>query len=193
MSEKKTDMNPEESTENTETVETAGKPDKKDKKQGKLLEKQLEDAKKEYEKLAEEKAALNDTYLRMLAEYDNFRKRAQKEKESLYAETVAETVEKLLPVIDNLDRAVAVDVSSSDAASVVTGVQKVLDGALEIFGKMGVSEIPALGETFDPELHNAVMHEESDEYGENVISDVFMKGYKLGDKVIRYAVVKVMN
>lgn len=184
------------SSENTEEVkpeteETAEKPDKKDKKAVKLLEKQLEDSKKEYEKLLEEKKALNDTYLRMLAEYDNFRKRVQKEKEGLYADGMAEAVEKLLPVLDNLERAASAE--ATDVQSVLDGVKKVLSQADEIFAKLGVSEIPAKGEKFDPELHNAVMHEDNEDFDENTVSDVFLKGYKLGDKVIRHSVVKVMN
>lgn len=184
------------SSENTEEVkpeteETAEKLDKKDKKAVKLLEKQLEDSKKEYEKLLEEKKALNDTYLRMLAEYDNFRKRVQKEKEGFYADGMAEAVEKLLPVLDNLERAASAE--ATDVQSVLDGVKKVLSQADEIFAKLGVSEIPAKGEKFDPELHNAVMHEENEDFDENTVSDVFLKGYKLGDKVIRHSVVKVMN
>ena len=180
------------SSENTEEVkpeteETAEKPDKKDKKAVKLLEKQLEDSKK----LLEEKKTLNETYLRMLAEYDNFRKRVQKEKEGLYADGMAEAVEKLLPVLDNLERAASAE--ATDVQSVLDGVKKVLSQADEIFAKLGVSEIPAKGEKFDPELHNAVMHEENEDFDENTVSDVFLKGYKLGDKVIRHSVVKVMN
>lgn len=170
---------------------TNEKTDKKDKKNAKLLEKQLDDAKKECERLQAEKDALNDTYLRMLAEYDNFRKRAQKEKESVYADGLAEAVEKLLPVLDNLDRAAAVE--TEDAAAVLDGVGKVLAQANEVFAKLGVSEIPAKGEKFDPELHNAVMHEDNEDFEENTVSEVFLKGYKLGDKVIRHSVVKVMN
>ena len=200
MSDKMDKMNEEKketvSSENTEEVkpeteETAEKLDKKDKKAVKLLEKQLEDSKKEYEKLLEEKKALNDTYLRMLAEYDNFRKRVQKEKEGLYADGMAEAVEKLLPVLDNLERAASAE--ATDVQSVLDGVKKVLSQADEIFAKLGVSEIPAKGEKFDPELHNAVMHEDNEDFDENTVSDVFLTGYKLGDKVIRHSVVKVMN
>lgn len=181
-----------EKTAQTEKSEpTNEKTDKKDKKNARLLEKQLDDAKKECEKLQAEKDALNDTYLRMLAEYDNFRKRAQKEKESVYADGLAEAVEKLLPVLDNLDRAAAVE--TEDAAAVLDGVGKVLAQANEVFAKLGVSEIPAKGEKFDPELHNAVMHEDNEDFEENTVSEVFLKGYKLGDKVIRHSVVKVMN
>lgn len=154
---------------------------KKDKDNKKIEE--LENALKESE----------DKYLRMLAEYDNFKKRTQKEKESLYKEGIADSVEKLLTVLDNLDRAAAVDVEKSDAQSVVDGVNKILEQAKEVFAKMGVEEIPAKGEAFNPELHNAVMHEENEEYGENTVSEVFLKGYKMGDKVIRHSMVKVAN
>ena len=151
----------------------------------------FEEERDEYEKLLDEKNTLNDTYLRMLAEYDNFRKRVQKEKEGLYADGMAEAVEKLLPVLDNLERAASAE--ATDVQSVLDGVKKVLSQADEIFAKLGVSEIPAKGEKFDPELHNAVMHEENEDFDENTVSDVFLKGYKLGDKVIRHSVVKVMN
>jgi len=129
----------------------------------------------------------------MLAEYDNFRKRAQKEKDSMYSAGIADSVEKLLEVLDNLERAAAVDVEKSDAKSVVDGVIKVLEQATAIFEKLGVSEIPAKGEKFNPNVHNAVMHEENPDIEENTITDVFLKGYTLGDKVIRHSVVKVAN
>ena len=107
--------------------------DKKDKKSVKLLEKQLEISKKENEKLAKEKEELNDTYLRMMAEYDNFRKRVLKEKETMYSDGIAEAVEKLLPVLDNLERAAASGGAGTDSAAVVEGVKKILDQATEIF------------------------------------------------------------
>lgn len=134
-----------------------------------------------------------DKYLRMLAEYDNFRKRAQKEKEAIYSDAVCDSVEKLLEVLDNLERAAGVDVSKSDAQSVVDGVVKILTQAKEVFSKLGVEEIAAKGEQFNPEVHNAVMHEENEEFGENTVSEVFLKGYKRGDKVIRHSMVKVAN
>lgn len=162
------------------------KTEKKEKKSVKVLEKQLEE-------ITKEKDSLNDTYLRMLAEYDNFRKRVQKEKESLYSDGIKDAVEKLLPVLDNLDRAAAVTVNTPEATAVLEGVQKVLSQANEIFEKMGVKEIKALGEKFNPELHNAVMHEDDPDSDECIVKEVFMKGYTLGDKVIRYSVVKVVN
>lgn len=159
----------------------------------KLLEKELEETKKRVVELEGELSDEKDKYLRMLAEYDNFRKRVQKEKESIYSDAVSDSVSVLLAVLDNLERAAAVDVSQSDAQSVVDGVKKILEQAGEVFAKLGVEEIPALGEQFNPEVHNAVMHGDSDEYGENVVSEVFLKGYRIGDKVIRHSMVKVEN
>lgn len=164
-----------------ETEKKEKKSCKKDKENKKISE--LEEAIKESE----------DKYIRMLAEYDNFKKRTQKEKESLYKDGIADSVEKLLTVLDNLDRAAAVDVSNADAQSVVDGVNKILEQAKEVFSKMGVEEIAAKGEKFNPELHNAVMHEENEEYEENTVSEVFLKGYKMGDKIIRHSMVKVAN
>ncbi len=172
-----------------ETVEEAKtEPEKKEKKSSKKD--------KENKKIAELEEALKeseDKYLRMLAEYDNFKKRTQKEKESLYKEGIADSVANLLTVLDNLDRAASVDVEKSDARSVVDGVNKILEQAKEVFAKMGVEEIPAKGEKFDPELHNAVMHEDNEELEENTVSEVFLKGYKMGDKIIRHSMVKVAN
>lgn len=176
-----------------EPAEESKKSDKKDKKVMKAMEKQLAEALKAADEAQKEKEATNDTYLRMMAEYDNFRKRVQKEKESLYTDGMSEAVEKLLPVLDNLDRAVAIEVTNDEAKAVLDGVNKVLDQAKEIFEKMGVTEIPAKGEKFDPELHNAVMHEDDPDSDESIVTEVFMKGYKMGDKVIRYSMVKVVN
>lgn len=189
MSEK-INNNSEEIIEETTGKENSTEPVKEKKSDKKEKKKQLEEA---LEQAVKEKEALNDTYLRMLAEYDNFRKRVQKEKEALYSEGIADAVEKLLPVLDNLDRAAATSVTNDEAKAVLDGVEKVLAQAKEIFEKMGVTEIPALGEKFDPELHNAVMHEDDPDSDESIVKEVFMKGYKLHDKVIRYSVVKVVN
>ena len=164
-----------------EEIKKEKKPSKKEKENKRIAE--LEEALKESE----------DKYIRMLAEYDNYKKRTQKEKESLYKDGIADSVEKLLTVLDNLDRAAAVDVSKADAQGVVDGVNKILEQAKDVFAKMGVEEIPAKGEKFDPSLHNAVMHEENEEYEENTVSEVFLKGYKMGDKIIRHSMVKVAN
>ena len=179
--------------ENTQETTQEKKDAKKSDRKDKVLAKELEEKKKKIEELENTIKESEDKYLRMLAEYDNFRKRAQKEKDAMYSLGVSDSVEKLLEVLDNLERASLVDTEKADAKSVVDGVVKVLSQATAIFEKMGVTEILALGEKFDPNFHNAVMHEDNDEYEENTITDVFLKGYKLNEKVIRHSVVKVAN
>ena len=137
-----------------------------------------------------EYAALNDKYLRLCAEYDNFRKRSQKEKDSLYADIKAETLKKFLPVYDNLVR--ALDQSTADEAY-RRGVEMIMTQFNTTLEKLGVTEIESLGQKFDPAFHNAVMHVEDAEKGENEIVEVFQKGFIMGDKVIRFAMVKVAN
>ena len=137
-----------------------------------------------------EYAALNDKYLRLCAEYDNFRKRSQKEKDSLYAYIKAETLKKFLPVYDNLVR--ALDQSTEDEAY-RRGVEMIMTQFNTTMEKLGVTEIESLGQKFDPAFHNAVMHVEDAEKGENEIVEVFQKGFLMGDKVIRFAMVKVAN
>jgi len=137
-------------------------------------------------KLAEE----HDNYLRLAAEYDNFRKRSQKEKESLYTDVKAETVAKFLPVFDNLLRAEAQETQDT---AYKKGVEMTMAGLREVLSKMGVEEYGEIGDAFDPEIHNAVMHTDDESLGENVIAEVFQKGFKLKDKVIRFAMVKVAN
>ena len=137
-----------------------------------------------------EYAALNDKYLRLCAEYDNFRKRSQKEKDSLYADIKAETLKKFLPVYDNLVR--ALDQSTEDEAY-RRGVEMIMTQFNTTMEKLGVTEIESLGQKFDPAFHNAVMHVEDAEKGENEIVEVFQNGFIMGDKVIRFAMVKVAN
>ena len=137
-----------------------------------------------------EYAALNDKYLRLCAEYDNFRKRSQKEKDSLYADIKAETLKKFLPVYDNLVR--ALDQSTEDEAY-RRGVEMIMTQFNTTMERLGVTEIESLGQKFDPAFHNAVMHVEDEEKGENEIVEVFQKGFLMGDKVIRFAMVKVAN
>lgn len=133
---------------------------------------------------------LYDKYLRTLAEYDNFKKRTQKEKEELYVFAAADTVGKLLPVIDNLERAIA---SVEEKTAFSDGVEKVLHQCFDILEKMGVTKIETDGAQFDPNVHNAVMHIEDENLGTNVIAEELMAGYKYKDKVIRYSMVKVAN
>ncbi len=126
-----------------------------------------------------------DKYLRQVAEFDNYRKRTMAEKAGMYNNGVRDTVEKLLPVIDNFERAAA--------AAQDKGIEMILKQFMEILASMGVEEIPSLGEPFDPNVHQAVMHIEDESCDENVIVEVFQKGYKLSDKVIRPSMVKVAN
>ena len=131
-----------------------------------------------------------DQYLRLAAEYDNFRKRSQKEKEGIYQGAKSDAVAAFLPVYDNLDRALKQETADE---AYKKGVEMTMTGLKDILSKLGVEEIPALGETFDPALHNAVMHVEDESAGENTVVDVFQAGFRLGDKVIRFAMVKVAN
>ena len=134
--------------------------------------------------------AEHDAYLRLAAEYDNFRKRTAKEKESSYLNGKSDAVAKLLPVYDNLER--ALNQETADAAY-KKGVEMTMTELVKIFTGLGVEIFGEVGETFDPNLHNAVMHIESEELAENTISAVFQKGFKLGDKIVRFAMVQVAN
>lgn len=149
--------------------------------------KELSALKEENEKLAEELSQEKDKYLRLAAEYDNFRRRSQKEKEQIYADSYADIIEQLLPIIDNFEMAR----NFSDGDKLAEGVKMILTQASEVFEKMGVAEIET--KVFDPNVHNAVMHIDDDSYGEGEIVEVFRKGYRRGDKIIRYAMVKVAN
>ena len=144
-----------------------------------------------------EKAAKADEYLdkyqRTLAEYDNFRKRTLKEKEQLAGDTKIYVVSNLLPVLDNLERAELAAEKESDENPLKTGVQMIIRSVKEEFEKLGVKEIEALGQPFDPNFHNAVMHIEDDSVAENTVVEVFQKGYTVGEKVIRPSMVKVAN
>ena len=131
-----------------------------------------------------------DKYLRLLAEYDNYRKRSQKEKENAWTTAKADTAKEFLPVYDNLERALKQETTDEAYAK---GVQMIMTQLKTVLEKLGIEEIPALGETFDPNLHNAVMHMEDDSLGENTVAEVFQTGFKIGDKVIRHAMVKVAN
>ena len=132
----------------------------------------------------------HDSYLRLAADYDNFRKRNAKEKETLYAAGKADAVEKLLPVYDNLER--ALNQATADEAY-KKGVEMTMTQLVGILNGLGVEIFGEIGETFDPNIHNAVMHTEDEALGENVISQVFQKGFKLGEKIVRFAMVQVAN
>lgn len=160
-----------------------------DRKKVKKLESEIEVLRHQLEKAEERAAAAEDKYMRMIAEYDNFRKRSIKERESCYADAYADAVNAVLPVLDNLERAAVY----SDAEAVAKGLELTLKSFSETFAKLGICEIESLGKTFDPNVHNAVMHIDDEAYGENEIVEVLQKGYIKGDRVIRYAMVKVAN
>jgi len=134
--------------------------------------------------------AERDAHLRLAAEYDNFRKRTIKEKEASYGNGKADAVAKMLPVYDNLERALQQE--TADAAF-KKGVEMTMAELLKIFAALGVEVFGTVGDVFDPNLHNAVMHIDSDELAENTLSQVFQKGFKIGDKVVRFAMVQVAN
>ena len=168
-----------ESTENLEqeVEETTAEPQQ---------EAQAEAAPQVDEKLAQ----AEEKYLRLAAEYDNYRKRTAKEKESAWTNAKAQTVAAFLPVYDNLERALKQQTSDEAYAK---GVEMTMKGLQDVLTKLGVEVIPALGETFDPNCHNAVMHVEDESAGENTVVEVFQQGFTCGDKVIRFAMVKVAN
>ena len=134
--------------------------------------------------------AEKDRYLRLAAEYDNYRKRSAKERESIYQDVRADTVTKFLPVYDNLARALG---QATCDEAYRKGVEMIMTQLRDILSRMGVTEIEALGQKFDPALHNAVMHEQDETKGEGEIVQELQKGFKMGDKVIRFAMVKVAN
>ncbi len=176
-----------------ETAEAAdeGKLKGADKKRLKKAEAELAEVKKKLEAAEAALAEEKDKYLRMLAEYDNFRRRTAKEKETIYGDATADTVKGLLPVIDTLERAAA-SLTPEDAESPLgKGITMTLKSAADALAKLGVEEVPT--DVFNPDFHNAVMHIEDETLGEGAIVAVFQKGYRKGDHIIRYAMVQVAN
>lgn len=155
----------------------------------KKLVSELECVKKENDGLKSDLAAEKDKYLRMLAEYDNFRRRSQKDRENVYADAYSEALCELLPVLDNIERAM----NYSDSGNFADGMNMIVSQISTAMEKLGIEKFGESGEPFDPMLHNAVMHVEDENLGENVIAEVFQKGYKKGDRIIRHAMVKVAN
>ena len=174
----------EEAVENTEqTEEPKGKKSKADKK----YENEIAALKAEIEKKEAELAEQKETYLRLAAEYDNFRRRSKEERAGVYNEACSDVVNEFLPVLDNIERAAAYATDENTAA----GINMMAKAFSDTLSKLGVEEIEC--KTFDPNLHNAVMHVDDEQYGEGEIVEVFQKGFKRGDKVIRYAMVKTAN
>lgn len=144
----------------------------------------------ELESLKDQVAQQEDKYLRLAAEYDNYRRRTAKEKESIWTDAKADAAVAFLPVYDNLERALKQETADE---AYKKGVEMTMTQLKAVLEQLGIKEIPALGEPFDPNLHNAVMHVEDENFGENTVCDVFQAGFQLGEKVIRFAMVKVAN
>lgn len=172
----------EEQLEEAETLETESQTDSPDGEPEPLSE--------EAEVPAPEQMVSKEQFLRLAAEYDNYRKRTAKEKEGLWAGAKADTIQAFLPVYDNLERALKQDTADE---AYKKGVEMIMSQMKEVFAKLGVTEIEAQGQPFDPNLHNAVMHIEDENFGENMVAQVFQAGFMLGEKVIRFAMVQVAN
>ncbi len=164
-------------------------PEKKVSGDDKKLKAELEKLKKELEAKTHELEEQNDRYMRMIAEYDNYRKRTAKEKESVYTDAYFDALAQVLPIIDNIERASAYD----NGEKVLEGLKLILKSVSDMLEKMSVSAYGAMGDEFDPNIHDAMLHVEREDLGENVIADVFEKGYKKGDRVLRHAKVTVAN
>ena len=181
-------QDPVEETADTATEEPAQEEEKassKDKKKTKKLEAEIE-------KLNADLTAEQDKYMRLYAEYDNFRRRSAKEREGVYADAYCDALEQILPILDTLERAAQFSTEDADSP-MAKGLELTLKSFVETMNKMGVCEIEALGKEFDPNFHNAVMHVDDESVGENTVVEVFMKGYKKGDKILRHSMVKVAN
>ncbi len=188
-----TDEAAEQVVQEPEAPEVQSEPEEKqsrsDKKKQKKAEAEIAQLNKKLEEANAELAAANDKYMRMIAEYDNYRRRTAKEKDGIYADAYADALKGILPIIDNLERAVGV----SEAEALQKGLSMTLKGAEDALAKMGVTSFGEKGEAFDPEKHNAVMHIEDEEHGEGEITEVYQKGYAKGDKILRFAMVIVAN
>ena len=178
----------EENKDINETVEATAETEKKKKKPS-ANEKEIKALKEEIEKLNADAKEKDDKYLRLAAEYDNFRRRSREEKDATYNVALSDTVRELLPIIDNLERASAFE----DREKVKEGLAMIASSVTDVLTKLGVESFGLPGEKFDPNLHNAIMHDEDDSDREGEITDVFQKGYKKGNKIIRFAMVKTIN
>ncbi len=178
-----------ESNKDTKDNKKDKKADKQLKDDNKKLSAALAEANKKLEETEKKLAESDDKYLRVAAEYDNFRKRSAKEKDEIYSNAYSDSLNVLLPMIDNIERAA----QFKESDKVAEGVELMLKTVPDILSKLGVTQVGEVGEKFDPNIHNAVMHIEDEEHGEGEIVAVFQKGYMRGDKVIRFAMVQVAN
>ena len=164
---------------------------KNQKKEKKSDKKETEALKAEVEALKKELADAKDSHLRSLAEYDNFRKRSQREKDAVYGDAKANTLALLLPVIDNFDR--AAENKTDDPEVYKKGIEMIISQFSDILKRLEVERFGEVGDEFDPNMHNAVMHIDDENFGENIVAEVFQKVFMIGDKVLRFAMVKVAN
>ncbi len=169
--------------------ETAKTEEKAEKKKTKKVDAKIAELEEKLAAADAQAAEQNDKYMRLAAEYDNFRKRSAREKEGIYADAYADALKSILPIIDNLERAVGVE----GADAVAKGLEMTLKGAEEALNKMGVEAFGASGDAFDPNMHSAMMMVDDESFEEGQIVTVFQRGYKKGDKIIRYAMVTVAN
>ena len=183
------EISTEEAAEEVTEAPLEEKESKSDKKKNKKLEEKISTLEAEIEAKKAEITELNDKYMRMAAEYDNFRKRSAKEKEGIYADAYGDALASILPIIDNLERAVGI----TDSDGVAKGLEMTLKGAADALTRMGVEAFGAEGDQFDPNMHNAMMMVDDENHKEGEIVTVFQKGYRKGDKIIRYAMVTVAN
>lgn len=168
-----------------ETAEEAVAEEKKDKKTMKQDKKLLAEIEELKAKIAEQ----DDKYLRMAAEYDNFRRRSREEKDAIYETAMADAVKELLPIIDNLERAAGY----TEGDKIIEGLVLTAKTTISVFEKLGIEEFGKVGDTFDPNIHNAILHVDDDSFGEGEIVEVFQKGYRKGKHIIRFAMVKTAN
>ena len=193
MSKEKKDLE-KESIEKLEKIKKATEnrnEDMKGSNEKKELKDKLKGLKDKLAKCEEELEEQKDLNMRLRAEFDNYKRRSQKEKGEIRVDSIIDVMKILLPVIDNFER--ALELETDDIQSFKDGVNMIYRQLIDLLKKCGVEEIKALGEKFDPMLHNAVMHIEDDDEGDNVVVDEFQKGYKIADKVIRHSMVKVAN
>lgn len=175
--------------ETSDVLEKESQEDLESKKQGKSFFKKKEKKDKKDEKIDE----LNDRLIRLMAEFDNYRKRTEKEKSQMFEIGAKDIVEKILPVVDNFERGLSIVTEEEKSLSFVQGFEKIYKQLVETLETAGVKAIEAMGNEFDPNLHNAVMHAEDAEYGENIVAEEFLKGYMYRDAVVRHSMVKVVN
>ena len=179
-------LSEEQTEESTAENKEAGKEEQKD---SQKTEKNT--AESESEKLTKELAAAKEAHIRTLAEYYNYRKRSTKEKQAAYGDAKADCIKELLPMMDNFERAIATE--ATDVEGFKKGVEMIFKNFTDVLSKLGVEAFGEKGEKFDPNIHNGVMHVEDEELPENSVAEVFSKGYKLGDRILRPAMVKVAN